>query len=164
MKPEQLDEIERLAIACDKYGYQSSPKTVLSLIAEVKRLSAREEKYQQVCAAAYQMAGTVNAPVRFLDALSDASCGEFETRGKIEDLLPVTPDETGCFLSDQGEEFRDDAERYDFVRSRAELREYNMGHYWYIKTIDVPMGMPMIDATLANVIDAHRKESPNAND
>lgn len=47
-----------------------------------------------------------------------------------------------------------DAARYDFLRCRAELRECSMGLHWYIKTVDVPMGMPMIDATLANVIDA----------
>lgn len=48
-----------------------------------------------------------------------------------------------------------DAERYDFLRQRAELRQYDMGYYWHIKTVDVPMGMPAMAATLANVIDWH---------
>lgn len=51
------------------------------------------------------------------------------------------------------EQFRVDAARYDFLRARAELRQYDMGNYWYIKTVDVPMGMPLQAATLANVID-----------
>ncbi|MBB5414085.1 hypothetical protein [Paraburkholderia atlantica] len=51
---------------------------------------------------------------------------------------------------------RADAARYDFLRSRAELRQYEMGYYWYIKTVDVPMGMPPMAATLANVIDCAR--------
>lgn len=70
----------------------------------------------------------------------------------------------GCFVKfseyekvvAECEGLRADAERYDFLRSRAELRNYDMGYYWYIRTIDVPMGMPAIDATLANVIDVAR--------
>jgi hypothetical protein len=54
------------------------------------------------------------------------------------------------------ERLRADAARYDFMRSRAELRQYEMGYYWYIRTIDVPMGMPPMAATLANVIDTAR--------
>ena len=51
-------------------------------------------KYQQVCAAAYQLAGTVGAPVRFLDALGDAANGEIGKRTDPEKLLPV--DLTEC--------------------------------------------------------------------
>jgi hypothetical protein len=54
------------------------------------------------------------------------------------------------------ERLRADAARYDFMRCRAELRQYEMGYYWYIRTIDVPMGMPPMAATLANVIDTAR--------
>ena len=82
---------------------------ILALIAEVRAL-------RDVCAAAYQLAGTMNAPVRFLDALSDASNGEIEARAKTDDLLPVSPDEVGSFLSDEGQEYREDAERYRFAR------------------------------------------------
>lgn len=57
-------------------------------------------------------------------------------------------------LEKERDALKADAERYDFLRCRAELRDYCMGLYWHIKTVDVPMGMPLIDATLANVIDA----------
>ena len=87
----------------------ANPATMLALIAEVRAL-------RDVCAAAYQLAGTMNAPVRFLDALSDASNGETEARAKTDDLLPVSPDEVGSFLSDEGQEYREDAERYRFAR------------------------------------------------
>lgn len=86
-----------------------TPEVALALIAEVRALRG-------VCAAAYQLAGTMNAPVRFLDALSDASNGETEARAKTDDLLPVSPDEVGSFLSDEGQEYREDAERYRFAR------------------------------------------------
>lgn len=51
------------------------------------------ERYQKICAAAYQLAGLVDAPLRFLDALSDAANGEPMENGI--DLLPVTIDECG---------------------------------------------------------------------
>lgn len=92
---------------------------------EMATLRANMERYQELCAAAYQMAGVVNAPVRFMDALSDGACGEFETRGKIADLLPVLPDEAGCFLSDEGTEFMQDAERYRRLKTFAHP-SYNM--------------------------------------
>jgi len=44
--------------------------------------------------------------------------------------------------------------RYAFLHRRAELRAHEMGHYWYIKTVDVPTGMPIKEASLSNVIDA----------
>lgn len=101
-----LDQLEALA-KDDRAAFPST--TVLSLIAEVRAL-------RDVCAAAYQLAGTMNAPVRFLDAFSDASNGEIEARAKTDDLLPVSPDEVGSFLSDEGQEYREDAERYRFAR------------------------------------------------
>jgi hypothetical protein len=206
MKPEQLDEIERLAKAALSRGQEDcesldewlsknefvsnmllhpvdaefasacTPNAVLSIIAEIKRLRTelndfttaagdlnaevvrlreREEKYQQVCAAAYQLAGTMDAPVRFLDALSDASCGEFETRGKIEDLLPVTPDETGSFLSDQGEEFREDAERWRWLCEK----NADVDSPWCVEN-----GYTWVEHLQLEVDDARNQENPNAND
>lgn len=55
--------------------------------------NTKEDRYQMVCAAAYQLAGVVNAPLRFLDALSDAANGE--PMNNAIDLLPVTIDEFG---------------------------------------------------------------------
>ena len=92
-----LDHLEKVSKAAYKTNTDTirfcdatTPKVVLELIAEIKAL-------REVCFAAYQMAGAVNAPVRFLDALSDAATGDIEARAKTEDLLPVDPKETGSF-------------------------------------------------------------------
>jgi hypothetical protein len=95
-----------------------TPSAILDLCAEVRRLRAEAnafttisgdlnqemwslydkcERYKALCAAAYQLAGLMNAPVRFLDALSDAANGELEARAKTDDLLPVLPTEVGAF-------------------------------------------------------------------
>lgn len=53
----------------------------------------KEARYQQLCSAAYILAGEVGAPERFLNALRDGANGE---PGTVEDslaLLPVTLDE-----------------------------------------------------------------------
>ena len=90
--------------------------TILKKAQESADLRAQIEAYQALCAAAYQLAGVMNAPVRFLDALSDGANGELEARAKTDDLLPVTSDEVGTFLSDEGLEYRADAERYRWLR------------------------------------------------
>lgn len=56
---------------------------------ELFALKHQIDAYQEVCAAAYQMAGVAGAPVRFLDALSDAANGEIGLRAPTEKLLPV---------------------------------------------------------------------------
>lgn len=56
---------------------------------ENKALKHQIDAYQEVCAAAYQMAGVAGAPVRFLDALSDAANGEIGLRAPTDKLLPV---------------------------------------------------------------------------
>lgn len=94
-------------------------ETALKVAVENVSLHAQIERYQALCAATYQLAGTMNAPVRFLDALSDGANGELEARAKTEDLLPVSPDEVGEFLSDDGAEYRRDAERYRWLISKA---------------------------------------------
>lgn len=58
----------------------------------VSALESRIGRLTDVCGAAYQMAGTVEAPERFLDALSDPFS---LTEQQVEDLLPVTLDEFG---------------------------------------------------------------------
>lgn len=103
-----------------RFAEAARPVAALALIAEVRALREDAERYQALCAAAYQLAGTMNAPVRFLDALSDGSCGELEMRAKTDDLLPVSPDEVGSFLSDEGQEYREDAERYRFARENVQ--------------------------------------------
>ncbi|HDR9497066.1 TPA: hypothetical protein QDC06_000253 [Burkholderia cepacia] len=89
--------------------------TIRQLSGRLALLRAERERYQALCAAAYQLAGTVNAPVRFLDALADGANGEIEARQKTEDLLPIDPQETGAFpaWSDaEVEGWKRDAERY----------------------------------------------------
>jgi hypothetical protein len=51
---------------------------------------------QRVCAAAYQLAGVVGAPTRFLDALGDSANGEPGARTAIDSLLPIRPGEIEC--------------------------------------------------------------------
>lgn len=64
------------------WGYVTFARKIMEAMSDI-------EQYQQLCAAAYQMAGVVGAPVRFLDALSDASNGEIGLRQDVEGLLPV---------------------------------------------------------------------------
>ncbi|RQR87707.1 MULTISPECIES: hypothetical protein [unclassified Burkholderia] len=89
--------------------------TIRMLSGRLALLRAERERYQALCAAAYQLAGAMNAPVRFLDAFSDGANGEIEVRQKTEDLLPVDPKEMGEFpaWSDaEVEAWKRDAERY----------------------------------------------------
>lgn len=58
--------------------------------AELERLRTEVERLRQLCAAAYQMAGVVGAPLRFLDALSRH---DDVTQEQIDALLPVFPHE-----------------------------------------------------------------------
>lgn len=93
--------------------------TIRQLSGRLALLRAERERYQALCAAAYQLAGAVNAPVRFLDALADGANGEIEARQKVDDLLPVDPKETGSFpaWSDaEVEGWKRDALRYRWLR------------------------------------------------
>lgn len=67
--------------------------TILQLAGRLALLRAERERYQALCAAAYQFAGVVNAPARFLDAFADGANGEIEARQKTDDLLPLTAEE-----------------------------------------------------------------------
>lgn len=67
----------------------ASMNTIRQLSGRLALLRAERERYQALCAAAYQLAGAVNAPVRFLDAFADGANGEPEARQKTEDLLPL---------------------------------------------------------------------------
>ena len=103
--------------------------TIRQLSGRLALLRAERERYQALCAAAYQLAGTVNAPVRFLDALADGANGEIEARQKTEDLTPIDPKETGTFpaWSDaEVEGWKRDALRYRWLRERPYWPEENM--------------------------------------
>lgn len=71
--------------------------TIRMLSGRLALLRAERERYQALCAAAYQLAGAMSAPVRFLDAFSDGANGEIEARQKTEDLTPVDSKEMGAF-------------------------------------------------------------------
>lgn len=58
--------------------------------AQYNELESENDRLQQICAAAYQMAGQVGAPVRFLDALS-RPCETAQEQ--IDALLPVGEDD-----------------------------------------------------------------------
>ena len=59
-------------------------------MSELETARARIAVLEALCADAYQLAGTVGAPVRFLDALAAAADGKPIPKG---DLLPVLEDE-----------------------------------------------------------------------
>ena len=80
--------------------------TIRMLSGRLALFRAERERYQALCAAAYQLAGAMNAPVRFLDALSDGANGEIEARQKTEDLTPVDSKEIGAFPAESDEEVR----------------------------------------------------------
>lgn len=65
-------------------------RTPADLLLVLEQVSQQNERLQEICAAAYQMAGVFEAPVRFLDALSNPMDA---TREQIEALLPVSADE-----------------------------------------------------------------------
>jgi hypothetical protein len=60
---------------------------------ELAEAQGRIDHLQALCAAAYQLAGAVDAPVEWLDALGDAANGEIGARfkGSPIDLLPIGP-------------------------------------------------------------------------
>ncbi|MDN7537015.1 hypothetical protein [Burkholderia cenocepacia] len=61
-----------------------------SLSAHCRILESRIERYQALCAAAYQLAGAVDAPLRFLDALSEGANGNPLPEEMSLALVPVT--------------------------------------------------------------------------
>lgn len=63
-----------------------SERTMREAAAALRELEQESERLKELLACAYQLAGTVGAPVRFLDAFSR---GE----GGIDSLLPVSYDE-----------------------------------------------------------------------
>jgi hypothetical protein len=64
--------------------------TIEQQAAEIERLRAESVRLQYICGSAYQMAGAMDAPERFLDALSDPVS---MTQEQIDALLPITGDE-----------------------------------------------------------------------
>lgn len=85
-----IKQLKRLAEHPDNKFVSIDSATFLSLIAQIEGL-------QDICAAAYQLAGVVNAPLRFLDAFGDAASGEIDARLSGV-LLPISTEEHGDFV------------------------------------------------------------------
>ncbi|WP_396328542.1 hypothetical protein [Burkholderia anthina] len=76
-------------------GTSSATEELAAMFAHCRILESRIERYQSLCAAAYQLAGAVDAPVRFLDALSEGANGNPPPEEHALALLPVTAAECG---------------------------------------------------------------------
>ncbi len=79
------------AVWVPKHELEHAVKEKVAATQTAQALAAKVDRLQAVCAAAYQLAGAVGAPVRFLDALSDAASDELEARACTADLLPIGP-------------------------------------------------------------------------
>ncbi|CAK0008240.1 Uncharacterised protein [Burkholderia pseudomallei] len=82
-------------------------REAITKLAEINgQLREQIERYQAICATAYQLVGVVDGPLRFLDALSNAANGEPMSTEDALNLLPVTLDECDSFrtvpTSDKG--------------------------------------------------------------
>lgn len=65
-------------------------KPVEQIEKDLEVLRDENDRLQQICACAYQMAGLTGAPVRFLDALANPL---LMTQEQIDALLPLHEDE-----------------------------------------------------------------------
>lgn len=88
-------------------GRTTPDREAITKLAEINgQLREQIERYQAVCAAAYQLVGVVDGPLRFMDALSNAANGEPMSTEDALNLLPVTLDECDSFrtvpTSDKG--------------------------------------------------------------
>lgn len=88
-------------------GRTTPDREAITKLAEINgQLREQIERYQAVCAAAYQLVFVVDGPLRFLDALSNAANGEPTSTEDALNLLPVTLDECDSFrtvlTSDKG--------------------------------------------------------------
>lgn len=79
----------------DEQPTSSQADELASLSAHCRILESRIERYKALCAAAYQFAGAADAPLRFLNALSEGSNGNPLPEEMSLALLPVMADECG---------------------------------------------------------------------
>jgi hypothetical protein len=103
-------------------------RTYTQPVSTSRRLQAENDRLQDICASAYQLAGLVAAPVRFLDALSRPLNA---TPAEIDALIPVGEDEIGAVAESQAlrtllKEARD---ALDYFRRWGEGVNTAIGHY-----------------------------------
>jgi predicted RNA binding protein YcfA (HicA-like mRNA interferase family) len=89
---------------------------VTTMASKIDTLRARVEALEGLCAEVYQLAGTVGAPARFLDALAAAAAGK---RLPKATLLPVL--ETECEAIREREDLLAQARQLFGVSAAAEL-------------------------------------------
>ncbi|CPF47814.1 hypothetical protein [Burkholderia pseudomallei] len=89
---------EEADAAIDAVRRTTPDREAITKLAEINgQLREQIERYQAVCAAAYQLVCVVDGPLRFLDALSNAANGEPMSTEDALNLLPVTLDECDSF-------------------------------------------------------------------
>ena len=102
-----MDADPRCACSAGRAARATAPQATLTKIAESNaELRAQIDRYQAICASAYQLAGAVDAPLRFLDALASAANGEPVSEESALDLLPVTVEE--CAVVPKGATLTDE--------------------------------------------------------
>lgn len=104
MKQDETCNLLRKALAALRKDFHLHYGPSCTLADEALRLTASIEqptseadtidRLERICAAAYQMAGILNAPVRFMDALANPLDATDE---EIEALLPIVTDKPGTF-------------------------------------------------------------------
>lgn len=96
---ERWDAFLPMAREIEQTARRTTPdREAITKLAEINgQLREQIERYQAVCAAAYQLVGVVDGPLRFLDALSNAANGEPMSTEDALNLLPATLDECDSF-------------------------------------------------------------------
>jgi hypothetical protein len=103
-------------------------RTYTQPVSTARRLQAENDRLQDICASAYQLAGLVAAPVRFLDALSRP----LDTTPKqIDALIPVGEDEIGAVAESQALRtlLTEARGALDYFRSWGDGLNSAIGHY-----------------------------------
>jgi hypothetical protein len=97
-------------------------------VSTARRLQAENDRLQDICASAYQLAGLVAAPVRFLDALSNP-CDA--TPEQIDALIPVGENEIGAVAESQALRtlLKEARNALDYFRRWGEGVNTAIGHY-----------------------------------
>lgn len=100
--PEPEDDTHEYCLACATNAVsllllREAANALESALHRAEQAEQERDRLKELAAAAYQMAGNMDAPVRFLDSLAAAANGEpFDVDG----LLPVTEAERGAKLTE----------------------------------------------------------------
>lgn len=98
-----MGDVKAAIALMDKSAERTTPNAQTqawaTIRAHIEALEAERDKLRELCRCAYQMAGSHDAPVAWLDALGDAANGtplaEWRVQGGLGDvLLPYCPDDS----------------------------------------------------------------------